>query len=123
MEVQEAQERRPRAQLFIEKFELLSVRVRQRSPSCVHGAGWRAVWVEPMRCEPAVHTRRLIHRLLRRIRSARRQGTAWDRLCAIARDDRSIELVAVGTHGRTGIARALIGSVAERVVRHAPCSR
>jgi nucleotide-binding universal stress UspA family protein len=50
------------------------------------------------------------------------EGSAWDRLCAIARDDRSIELVVVGTHGRTGVSRALIGSVAERVVRHAPCS-
>jgi nucleotide-binding universal stress UspA family protein len=31
-------------------------------------------------------------------------------------------LVVVGTHGRKGIARFLLGSVAERVVRHAPCS-
>ena len=31
------------------------------------------------------------------------------------------DLVVIGTHGRTGLARALIGSVAERVVRHAPC--
>lgn len=30
-------------------------------------------------------------------------------------------LVVIGTHGRTGISRALIGSVAERVVRTAPC--
>ncbi|MEM6789696.1 MAG: universal stress protein [Myxococcota bacterium] len=31
------------------------------------------------------------------------------------------DLVVVGTHGRTGIARMLIGSVAEGVARHAPC--
>ena len=31
------------------------------------------------------------------------------------------ELVVVGTHGRTGLAHVLLGSVAERVVRHAPC--
>lgn len=31
------------------------------------------------------------------------------------------DLVVMGTHGRTGFSRALIGSVAERVVRHAPC--
>lgn len=30
-------------------------------------------------------------------------------------------LIVVGTHGRTGLARALLGSVAERVVRRAPC--
>jgi len=32
------------------------------------------------------------------------------------------DLIVMGTHGRTGIARALMGSVAERVVRTAPCS-
>lgn len=31
------------------------------------------------------------------------------------------DLIVLGTHGRTGVARALLGSVAERVVRHAPC--
>lgn len=31
------------------------------------------------------------------------------------------DLIVLGTHGRTGIAHALIGSVAERVVRTAPC--
>ena len=32
------------------------------------------------------------------------------------------DLVLVGTHGRTGVARALLGSVAELIVRHAPCA-
>lgn len=31
------------------------------------------------------------------------------------------DLIVVGTHGYTGIKRALLGSTAERVVRHAPC--
>jgi nucleotide-binding universal stress UspA family protein len=31
------------------------------------------------------------------------------------------DLCVVGTHGRTGAARFFLGSVAERVVRHAPC--
>ena len=30
-------------------------------------------------------------------------------------------LIVIGTHGRTGIARFLVGSVAEKVVRHADC--
>jgi len=35
--------------------------------------------------------------------------------------DRTIDLVVMGSHGRTGIKRALLGSVAEKVVRHARC--
>jgi nucleotide-binding universal stress UspA family protein len=31
------------------------------------------------------------------------------------------DLVVLGTHGRTGLSHALMGSVAERVVRKAPC--
>jgi nucleotide-binding universal stress UspA family protein len=34
---------------------------------------------------------------------------------------RGIDLVVVGTHGRTGLRRAVLGSVAEHVVRSAPC--
>lgn len=30
------------------------------------------------------------------------------------------DLIAMGTHGRRGVARALLGSVAEHVLRHAP---
>ena len=32
------------------------------------------------------------------------------------------DLIVVGTHGRTGIAQVLIGSVAERIVRYAPAA-
>lgn len=35
--------------------------------------------------------------------------------------DKTLDLVAMGSHGRTGIKRALLGSVAEKVVRHAHC--
>jgi nucleotide-binding universal stress UspA family protein len=31
------------------------------------------------------------------------------------------DMIVMGTHGRGGIARALLGSVAEKVVRHATC--
>lgn len=33
----------------------------------------------------------------------------------------SADLIVMGTHGRSGLAHALLGSVAEKVVRHAPC--
>jgi nucleotide-binding universal stress UspA family protein len=35
--------------------------------------------------------------------------------------NRGIDLIVMGTHGRTGVAHVLMGSVAERVVRSAPC--
>lgn len=31
------------------------------------------------------------------------------------------DLIVIGSHGRTGVQRALLGSVAEAVTRHAPC--
>lgn len=49
-------------------------------------------------------------------------GVPWSEIVAIANDDPAIETIVLGTHGRSGVSRALIGSVAERVVRHAPCS-
>jgi nucleotide-binding universal stress UspA family protein len=31
------------------------------------------------------------------------------------------DLIVIGTHGRTGVSKVLLGSVAERIVRLAPC--
>lgn len=36
-------------------------------------------------------------------------------------DEEEIDWVVMGTHGRQGLNRLLMGSVAERIVRHAPC--
>jgi nucleotide-binding universal stress UspA family protein len=36
-------------------------------------------------------------------------------------EDRTFDLVVMGSHGHTGVARLLLGSVAEKVVRHARC--
>lgn len=35
--------------------------------------------------------------------------------------ERGHDLIVIGSHGRTGVARLLVGSVAERVVREADC--
>lgn len=39
-----------------------------------------------------------------------------------AAEEIGADLIVIATHGRTGLAHMLIGSVAERVVRHAPCA-
>ncbi len=49
-------------------------------------------------------------------------GAAWDQIVKLARDDRAIDLIVMGTHGRTGLKHALLGSVTEQVTRHAPCA-
>jgi nucleotide-binding universal stress UspA family protein len=49
-----------------------------------------------------------------------RQGTPWREIDAFAKE-RDVDLVILGSHGRRGLPRALIGSVAEKVVRTAPC--
>jgi nucleotide-binding universal stress UspA family protein len=36
--------------------------------------------------------------------------------------EESVDLIVMGTHGRTGLSRLLMGSVAELVVRRAPCA-
>ena len=35
--------------------------------------------------------------------------------------EENVDLIVIGTHGRTGLKRFLLGSVAEAIVRHAPC--
>jgi nucleotide-binding universal stress UspA family protein len=54
-----------------------------------------------------------------RVRS--RIGYPGAQTLAVLDDDRSVDLVVMGSHGRTGIKRVLLGSVAEKVVRHAGC--
>jgi nucleotide-binding universal stress UspA family protein len=48
------------------------------------------------------------------------QGNAAERIVDTARET-PCDLVVMGTHGRTGLGRVLMGSVAERVLRTAPC--
>ena len=48
-----------------------------------------------------------------------KQADAREAVLATA-EDLSADLIVMGTHGRKGIARALIGSVAEALVRAAP---
>ncbi len=47
-------------------------------------------------------------------------GVAVQTIVEVARD-RHADLIVMGTHGRTGLTHILIGSIAEKVVRLAPC--
>jgi nucleotide-binding universal stress UspA family protein len=47
-------------------------------------------------------------------------GSAHAEILRVAEEEK-FDLIVMGTHGRTGLGHAFMGSVAERVVRQAPC--
>lgn len=49
-----------------------------------------------------------------------RHGQVWTNLSSIVAAN-AIDLIVVGTHGRSGLGTLLLGSVAENILRHAPC--
>jgi nucleotide-binding universal stress UspA family protein len=48
-----------------------------------------------------------------------RSGSAKEQICAYA-DESDIDIIVIGTEGRTGISGAIFASVAEQIVREAP---
>ena len=55
-----------------------------------------------------------------RVRTVVRKGSPSAEIVGLASEERA-DLVVMGTHGRGGVSRALLGSVADRVIRTAPC--
>ncbi len=49
-----------------------------------------------------------------------RRGRASDEICDYA-GEQGISIIAIGTHGRSGLEHFLFGSTTERVLRKAPC--
>ena len=49
------------------------------------------------------------------------QGDARETLLELARKEK-VDLIVVGSHGRTGLGKLVMGSVASHIVTHAPCS-
>jgi len=54
------------------------------------------------------------------VRTFVRTGSPYQGIVDLATDERA-DLVVMGTHGRSGMSRILLGSVADRVIRLAPC--
>jgi nucleotide-binding universal stress UspA family protein len=57
-----------------------------------------------IQCETIVHTGGQAHEFI--IKEAK---------------DKDVDLIVLGTHGRTGLKRLLVGSVAQKVIGYAPC--
>ncbi|MDR4506509.1 MAG: universal stress protein [Candidatus Scalindua sp.] len=48
------------------------------------------------------------------------EKSVYQEIIDFAREN-TVDLIVIATHGRTGIKYLLLGSVAERIVRHSPC--
>jgi nucleotide-binding universal stress UspA family protein len=55
-----------------------------------------------------------------RIRPEVAEGAPFEEIVRFAKE-RNVDLIVMGTHGHTGLAHLFLGSVAEKVVRRAPC--
>jgi nucleotide-binding universal stress UspA family protein len=49
-----------------------------------------------------------------------RVGLPWEEIVRLGAEEHA-DMIVMGTQGRTGLDRLLLGSVAERVIRRAPC--
>jgi universal stress protein A len=72
------------------------------------------------RTEIAAHLKALAAGSHLRTTEIVRIGRAWQEIVEIAKEYKP-DLLIVATHGYTGLRHVLLGSVAEKVVRHAPC--
>jgi len=59
--------------------------------------------------------------IAKKVVRAVRSGTTFNTIVQYAHAH-AIDLIVIGTHGRTGLSHVLLGSIAERVVRYAHCS-
>jgi len=59
---------------------------------------------------------------VKQVSSLKLHGPAWHAIVDYAERTPDVDLIVLGTRGRTGLGRVIWGSVAEMVVRHAPCS-
>lgn len=87
-----------------------------------HGARLHVLHVVPPVTDPVLSRRALgdLARTLGSDVSRLRSGAPARQIVAYAGEN-AIDLIVVGAHGRTGLSRVLLGSVAEAVVRRAPC--
>ena len=107
--------------------ELIPVHVLVREPAVErrpvqHGSGARGVRHGPdLGARGARQVGRAgKRRQASRVRPVLRTGAPHEEIVALATDELA-DLLVIGTHGRGGMSRVLLGSVADRVVRLAPC--
>src|SRR5262245_19884201 len=87
-----------------------------------------AVPIEDLLSETRKQVQTLVERYERKLQSENLRvegqvltGDPGATLVELAKDEH-VDLIVVGSHGRTGIEKLVMGSVASHVVNHAPCS-
>ena len=55
-----------------------------------------------------------------KVRIVMLEGNASQMIISYAKEN-NFDMIVMNTHGRTGIQHAVLGSIAEKIVRHAPC--
>ena len=78
-------------------------------------------WEAKLQSDAEQHLQRVAAQQTGPIETLVRWGDPAMVICEVART-RPCDLIVMSTHGRTGLAHVFIGSVAERVVRYAPCA-
>lgn len=96
--------------------ELTICFVDETDSSSAHVSDWseyqQGLWEKLRKYEPTSAKVGFSHKLFK--------GEPGKEICDYANSER-FDFIVIGTHGRTGLTRALLGSVAEYVVRHADC--
>ena len=54
------------------------------------------------------------------VRTIKREGIPADEIVSVAEEE-DADLIVIGSFGRSALEKLLLGSVAEKVIRHAPC--
>lgn len=83
-----------------------------------HNDGYEAAWRDAQSLDTHMRIRGELEGINQEI--IIREGDIWKEMASIIRD-KSIDVVIVGTHGRTGFKKLVLGSVAETIFRHALC--
>lgn len=84
-----------------------------------HSDARRAMWIRGE--DILVHAARVLKKAGFHVTTTVREGDPRTGLIDAASDWQA-DLIMVGSHGRTGLDRLLMGSVSEAVAHHAPCS-
>jgi nucleotide-binding universal stress UspA family protein len=80
----------------------------------------QAVWEQEMREAGEELTRTASGLTTAEIDKRIELGDVANTVCKVAAE-LGVDVIVVGSHGKTGFGRLLLGSVSEHVVRHAPC--